>query len=312
MDVAVITLDSERLHEALDRKRRHEGLRRHEVTELLGVTPYCWTAWGCSTSPCCRHRSRAAPPSIPPGSASPWWMGPPEQDAWLAACVAEAGADLAARLAIPRGPRGPQARHEISCLNCGRQVMAGNSRAKFCDQRCRYAYRRDHPAEPWERDKQRTCEVCGETFLAAKSTARYCPGPKDCATRAYRKRYEDRKAAGLAATEAKVYRRKCVMCRETFDTSKPGAKYCGDRCRTAAVRARRQAGLTVPSPARGKRLIHQRTCEVCGGGFMSAKPDGRFCSDNCRAKAHYQANRTAILAQRARVWSERKTARLSS
>lgn len=238
--------------------------------------------------------------------------GTPEQDAWLAACVAEAGADLAARLAIPRGPRGPQARHEISCLNCGKQVLAGNSRAKFCDQRCRYAYRRDHPAEPWERDKQRTCEVCGETFLAAKSTARYCPAPKDCTTRAYRKRYEDRKAAGLVATEAKVYRRQCVMCRETFDTSKPGAKYCGDRCRTAGVRARRQAGLTVPSPARGKRLIHQRTCEVCGAGFMSAKPDGRFCSDNCRAKAHYQANRTAILAQRARVWSERKAARLSS
>ena len=191
--------------------------------------------------------------------------GSDEQAAWLAQCAKLAAGQAPVK---PRKPRGPQARQEVHCLNCGKRIMAANSRRKFCDAACRYAYRRAHPVsgdEQWERGTKRTCEICGEPFLAAKSTARYCPPPKDCTTRAYRQRYEDRKAAGEVATEAKVYVKQCIMCREDFETSKPNAKYCGDPCRRAGVKARRDAGIPVTQPGSSKRK-YPRECEQCGAG----------------------------------------------
>jgi transcriptional regulator with XRE-family HTH domain len=43
--VATLEIDAECLFEALDRERRHRGLRRRQVTDQLGVQPSCWRYW---------------------------------------------------------------------------------------------------------------------------------------------------------------------------------------------------------------------------------------------------------------------------
>jgi len=197
--------------------------------------------------------------------------------------------------------RAPQKRHEIQCAVCGKTVMAGNSRGRYCgpDHR-REAVKLGLTVNSWARDKERTCIICGDLFMAAKQTATICQ--KSSCKRA---NHERRVASGIAVPMEKVYRRRCRICRESFQTAKPDAGLCGKPdCRKAAIRDRRREDNKVPGQPGGHRggvrAIYPRTCgwEECGVEFMSAKREGVvYHSPNCRSKAYYRANRDDVLAK---------------
>lgn len=216
-----------------------------------------------------------------------------EHGAAFDAAVARIGQEVAAIDRSRRSSvRAPQKRHEITCAVCGKTVMTGNSRGRYCSQKCRYeGGKAGLAAGPWERDKERTCEMCGKAFMAAKQTARFCS--QACASENHRNRVAD----GTAVPMDKVLTRRCVMCRETFRTAKADAMYCSAKCRAASVRDRRRGGQPPKAPDRVK-AVHPRTCDVCGKEYKSAKRDGAaYCTPNCRAKAYYRANRADVLAK---------------
>ena len=226
--------------------------------------------------------------------------------------VAQAALEVAALDRATRASkRGPQPRREIICGNpkCGKVFMTGNSRGRYCSQRCRYEGTKAGLAGPaWERKYTCTCVVCGEEFMAAKSTARHCS--HKCAHKAH----VDRKAAGKVVTRDKIFRRRCRMCLEPFETAREGALYCSANCRAAAVRDRRAKGLPAAgNPGAGVKAIHVQKCDVCSRQYMSAKRVGPFyCSPTCRSTAYYRANRAKVLEQRADAYKQRKAASKST
>jgi hypothetical protein len=44
----MVVLDTEKLYEAIDRRRRRLGLKRHEVTAIIGVAPCNYSYWSKS------------------------------------------------------------------------------------------------------------------------------------------------------------------------------------------------------------------------------------------------------------------------
>ena len=44
-ELADLKVDSERLFEAIDHKRRHAGMPRNQLSALLGITPGRYTQW---------------------------------------------------------------------------------------------------------------------------------------------------------------------------------------------------------------------------------------------------------------------------
>jgi hypothetical protein len=216
---------------------------------------------------------------------------------------AQAGREVAALDRVTRATkRGPQPRREITCANpkCGKTFMTGNSRGRYCSQRCRYEGTKAGLAGPaWERKHPRTCEICGADFMAAKITTRYCS--EKCHGKAHRLRV----AAGKAVTRDKIFKRRCRMCLEPFESAREGALYCSANCRAAAVRDRRAKGLP-PGHGGGLKALYPQNCDVCGKQYMSAKRAGPFyCSPACRSTAYYRANRAKVLAQRADAYRQR-------
>lgn len=76
---------------------------------------------------------------------------------------------------------------------------------------------------------EKTCVVCGETFLAGKSQARYCSNR--CAKKAAREREKQRKIVVVDGVKLKVYTKVCQCCGETFTSNAYQVQYCSDKCR---------------------------------------------------------------------------------
>lgn len=64
------------------------------------------------------------------------------------------------------------------CLNCGRRLKktVGHKAKKFCDNKCRYQWRIQHPElRKLTAIRECTCGVCGDTFTVYGNTNRkYC------------------------------------------------------------------------------------------------------------------------------------------
>lgn len=115
--------------------------------------------------------------------------------------------------------------------------------------------------------KERTCLICGKTFVKVigVSFAKYCS--EKCRAIASRKRY----------TPVKKTLKICPTCRAEFLASNKNQIYCCDKCTPSYKR--RQAT---------KYLTHKYICEWCGklfyGGVTRNKHSHRFCSRECSAK----------------------------
>lgn len=75
---------------------------------------------------------------------------------------------------------------EAICIECGEPFEARRSDTKICSGKCRSAYQRrrnkgEAPASE-RRTIPRTCEFCGDDFMAANAHARCCGKPK-CVTK---------------------------------------------------------------------------------------------------------------------------------
>ena len=134
------------------------------------------------------------------------------------------------RLESPKSP----------CLRCGTEFRTYASWAsnpngkKYCSRECAYAHRVER--------RERTCEHCGSSFLAAGqgSETKFCS--RQCA--------DDHKRADVECTE----------CGTTFTKQRCHVRktnYCTPECQTKAMNRRRSTRM------RG-------TCETCGGGVTKA------------------------------------------
>jgi hypothetical protein len=78
--------------------------------------------------------------------------------------------------------------HVWECAGCGRQVVFGMSNHQYrkriyCSDECRKIYRRKRERVG---SHEKTCEVCGREFTAARSDAKSCS--PSCRQKAYRQR----------------------------------------------------------------------------------------------------------------------------
>lgn len=98
-----------------------------------------------------------------------------------------------------------------------------------------------------------TCVICGRTFKARASNAKYCSD--DCR----------RKAKNLQSRAQKKERtplhKSCVVCGKPFETFANNKMYCSRECKKAAERARKRT--------RPIRLIVEKVkvfdlCSICG------------------------------------------------
>jgi len=81
---------------------------------------------------------------------------------------------------------------------------------------------------------QRTCEVCGKTFIAAKAHALYCSAA--CKRTVLLRR---RHAAGRQRRH-----RRCPRCGNLFVATRSDGLYCSNACRQAMHRRRHAEGPT--------------------------------------------------------------------
>jgi GNAT superfamily N-acetyltransferase/endogenous inhibitor of DNA gyrase (YacG/DUF329 family) len=66
----------------------------------------------------------------------------------------------------------------------------------------------------------------------------------------------------------------CVTCGCRFETRRRHAQYCGDRCRAAACRERKEAMALPPI-----------SCQNCGKPVVGKRSHARYCSGRCRQAA---------------------------
>ena len=85
-----------------------------------------------------------------------------------------------------------------------------------------------------------TCARCGQTFLATRSTARYCSAA--CRQAAHRQR-------NSSPAQGDPYLLSCQVCAVEFLASRADAKFCSPTCRTHARRQRQGQEAPAPVPA---------------------------------------------------------------
>lgn len=113
------------------------------------------------------------------------------------------------------------------------------------------------------------CPFCGRNW---GDPTKCDPNPAD---------YTIRQALAAIFVREKV-ERDCAICGATFEVdARSTRKYCGDDCRSAAVR---QINRIAQAKHR-ERLITTRTCEFCTEEFSTHKREQRFCSLRCANRA---------------------------
>lgn len=90
----------------------------------------------------------------------------------------------------------------------------------------------------------------------------------------------------------------CARCSTPFASRNAKSKYCSPECQEPDITKRCTAeGCSRPLRARGlcsmcwkrafgKRTKYTITCVVCTQTHQSARPDGKYCSDQCKGRAH--------------------------
>lgn len=186
-----------------------------------------------------------------------------------------------------------------------RKADGRRSRCKACTNAERYAFQMRHKAETgqWysrQYKYERTCEVCGTTWLAKTKTARFC--------------------STVCANTLRRYEMTCEGCgRQWITKSSKKARWCSPECRTlwreqierekqeaawlpvvqdwrlgrvwCPIPDRHPARHSIPTP----RLFVQGKCIRCGQAFCVHSEAGiaAYCSRRCQ-KSDAKAKRRAL------------------
>lgn len=182
----------------------------------------------------------------------------------------------------------PKSYGETKCEHCGSNFIKKSAQHKYCNAKCRHAYRLKSRPKPKEQTK--VCKGCATKFTTTVSRQIYCTdrcrtdylnglarvNPTSCEVcgrglpkhankfcsdecfNIHRKEY----------LEKRRFERKCEGCGAEFKTNNEGQQYCSKDCYFDSIR------LYPPS-----------LCEYCGKEFRSKKGRAnKFCSRECFRK----------------------------
>ena len=199
-----------------------------------------------------------------------------------AECVADSRA-YRQRKAAERGPI------TATCVVCGKtfvktghfQVCCSSECARLRKNETERATRVRAPRTPHSAlctPHSSVCPVCGKTFTAKTSRAKFCS--KTCNRKFFN---GQRKRPTLTKT--------CPVCGKVFETARKEKVYCSNKCYKAG-------NYTPVKP-------HDLVCVFCGKAFTSRYSATKFCSPLCasRFKSGY-----ATLADFEKAKAERKAA----
>lgn len=148
------------------------------------------------------------------------------------------------------------------------------------------AYQRKHKAETGQYYSrtftyERTCEGCGETWLATSKRARFC--------------------SVSCINKARRFEHTCEECGTTWVNASAASRHCSPECARAS-RFTKDVELWRPLPwwARHRVWVVQAPrrrwyagrCRRCDASFVSDQPENRYCSRPC-GRADAKARRRA-------------------
>jgi 5-methylcytosine-specific restriction endonuclease McrA len=165
-----------------------------------------------------------------------------------------------------------------SCEDCGVGIADRHPKAKLCADcsRCRDNGTGGPRARQYVR-LNRTCETCGEEFIAKRVTSRCCS--RKC-TRA--KINAVHNAAKYVVLEPKD----CRGCGQQFMPQRSDGNWCSGSCYQRHTRPY----VPVENPP--------KPCALCGELFEPVRSDALFCSRRCLHKLHTQLRRARKLSNR--------------
>ena len=120
----------------------------------------------------------------------------------------------------------------------------------------------------------KSCVVCGRSFKAGSSNAKYCSD--DC-----RKEAKNLRAREQRKSQRKTYHKTCTVCGSPFETYNNNKIYCAKECkRSASLERRRIRDRNRPRPKRltltqkesvvglcsicGNENVEVEVCPICG------------------------------------------------
>jgi len=95
-------------------------------------------------------------------------------------------------------------------------------------------YYKTHQGRSLENVREKSCAMCGESFIASKKDAMYCS--QKCNHKAYRQRERAKKKA-----ERVTYEKNCDACGAACTAKRSTTTFCSDKCRAKLSRARKRA-----------------------------------------------------------------------
>lgn len=184
----------------------------------------------------------------------------------------------------------------VSCAGCGLTLLQTHPRSTrgpaWCSDQCRYqaqrliyldqAKRRDKkPVKPVER----TCRICGVSFLGLPSRQLCSPGCRMTIS--------------------------CSFCGSGFLAQHPSARFCSASCRARAHKFRRPdlaAQYRATTRARQKKKPVERTCQICGVQFLG-RQNANVCSSKCRNRRAYLSGKaTGSRRRNTKTWRAKQRA----
>lgn len=173
-----------------------------------------------------------------------------------------------------------------ACRECSKEFVPMMPWGKFCCDRCRDKYKRQHPNYP-----SCICKHCGKEYVPkSKERTTYCS--RECAFE-HKKSNARGKTPHLAKTKKQFI---CVVCGSAFKSHCSSAKYCGAECR-------RVAGLIQ---GHDNKYSTPRKCKWCEKMFIpevNAKTWAYCCEEHRELAVKEHDNRHGISkAKRKRIY----------
>jgi len=126
----------------------------------------------------------------------------------------------------------------------------------------------------------RLCDRCGRAYVPSRTS-----DPDLCGSCVPLRNIPMRTEEEVPESKAE---KKCIVCLSFFEPTSSRQVYCSPKCRKNANYRKKAWGPEYEEKLgdRAEDPNFKRVCEVCEGSLDGMRKDARYCSDNCRVKAH--------------------------